>query len=337
MKKIYICNTYYHIFISLIKNIKDNAESSIVIANTVPDVDTIIKSLKKSKLFKDVYCYDEVAAKAEFNSQKLERKIFRKDEMIKIFNKYSDIDFKLYDDIYIYNDWTTLGAYLIDKKIYYHLIEDGMDFFRYIKGNLGDRTTFLNPDFKYKLKRVIKKVLHVGYDFFGQSKYVIDIEVNDKSKVLIKNNNVIEVKKETLYNSLTKEDKNIIYNIFVDKNLNFKAKEKMLLILTQPLYTDGLVTSLDIQVKIYSDIINKYKDYNIYVKPHPRDTYDYKRISNNIFIISKNIPIEILSYNNDVKFDKAITVTSTAINSIDFAKEKIELGFDFIRKYDKGK
>lgn len=331
-KKIYICHTYFQVYITLIKTIIQKNKNDIVICNTIPDSKKLIKSLKKSELFNEIYYYDEVSVLDEFRRQKIERKIFRTNQMINLFEQNAEFDLSSYNHIYIYNDWTTIGAYIMDKKLNYHLIEDGINAFYYLKGNLADKVTFLNPNFKYKIKKIIKKILHIGYDFFGQSKYVIDIEVNDKSKIFIKNDNVIEVPKESLYRKINDKEKLIIYNIFMDGELNLDSNKNKILILTQPLYIDKMVSSMEEQQNIYTNLINEYiSDYEVYIKPHPRDTFDYKKINSKIIILGKNIPIEILNYNNKINFKKAITITSSSIESLNFIDEKIVLGFEFLK------
>lgn len=333
-QNVYICNTYFHIFITMIKVLKSKDSNSIVIANTIDEAKDMIEKLKKLNLFINIYFYDELKVRKIFNEEQIERKKFRRKEMIDLFNKNSNINFYKFDNIYIYNDWTTIGAYLIDSKLKYHLIEDGIDAFYYIKGNLKHRITFLNPNFKYKVKKILKKILNIGYDFFGQSKYVIDIEVNDKSKIFIRNKNVIEVSKESLYNSLTKEEKMKIYNLFMSDEIKVNHNEKNVLLLTQPLYIDKMVDYEKDQIEIYSDIINKYiNEFNVYIKPHPRDIMDYKKINNNVIIINKNMPIEVLKFNSNIKFEKAVTIISSSIKSLDFVDEKIEYGFEFLDKY----
>ena len=338
MKDIYVCGTYFHVLITLIKVMKSENDSSIVITNTIDNSKKIINNLKSSKLFSNIYFYDEIGIRKIFNEENIERKKFRTNQMIRLFENHSNINFNDFNNIYIYNDWTTVGAYLIDSKLKFHLIEDGIDAFYYIKGNFKDRVTFLNPNFKYRIKRIIKKILNIGYDFFGQSKFVIDIEVNDKSKIFIKNKNVIEVKKEFLYNSLTDEEKMKIYELFMSKEIDINSKQQNILLLTQPLYMDKMVECMQDQIDIYNNIINIYiKDYKIYVKPHPRDNFDYKKINKNVIVIDKNMPIEIFKFNKNINFEKAITITSSSIRSLDFAKKKIEYGFEYLDKYKRSK
>ena len=336
-KEIYVCATYYHILITIIKALKSKNEISIVIQNTVPDADKFILNLKKAKLFKEIFLYDEVGLVKEYNKQKIEFIYFRKDELIKIVEAGCNIDFTSYDDVYIYNDWTTLGAYFIDKKIKYHLIEDGLDTHHFLKDYFKKVDPYnKKKGLKNKIKKYRKKIVdkigrrffHRGYYFFGKSKYAIDVEVNNKEIVNFNKRKLKEVPRAALFASLTKKD------IFVQKDLKFDEDGKKILILTQPLYKDKLVSSEELQKKIYYDIIDKYyKDYVIYLKPHPRDLVTYK-VKKDIFIIDKNIPTEVLNFNDNFKFSKAITISSGGLNAIR-SDEKMQLGLDYLNKYQK--
>ncbi len=126
----------------------------------------------------------------------------------------------------------------------------------------------------------------------------------------------------------------LIYDIFVEKDLHLNTSKKKLILLTQPLYKDKLVSSEDIQKKVYQDIIEKFqKEYVIYLKPHPRDLIDYQ-FGKDIFLINKNIPTEVLSFNDDFEFNKAITISSGGIHAIK-AEEKIQYGLEYLDSYKK--
>ncbi len=64
---IYICHTLYHVYITLIKNIKNPKTSDIVICNSIPNCKNLIAKLKKSKIFNAVYFYNEKDALKKFN------------------------------------------------------------------------------------------------------------------------------------------------------------------------------------------------------------------------------------------------------------------------------
>lgn len=333
-KSIYICHTPYQVLITLVKNI-NNCENDIMLCDTIPNYESLAKNMNER--FEKIYIFKEKEMSKEFNVKKIEKKIFRTNQTIKMFEKYIDIDLKSYQDIYIFNDWTMVGAYLIDNKIRYHLIEDGLNAFYYIKENFKNKITFLNPTPAYKVKHFMKKMLHIGYDFFGQSKYVIDIEVNDIKKIYIKNKNIIEVPRAIMFEKLTKKEREEIYSIFSSNKIkDFKSNKKRMLLLTQPLYKDKFVKSIDEQVDIYDGIIKKYKDrYDIFIKAHPRDDYNYKEKYKDIILIDKYMPIEILNFVETLSFDLAVTICSSSIETLNFVKKRIILGLDYIEERKK--
>lgn len=331
-KDIYVCGTYFHVFITLVKTlINKKNDASVVLESSIPEYEKLYKKLNETKLFKKVYKFNIEPIRKKFLEEKIETRLFRTNQMIILFEKYCKIDFTKYDNIYLYNDWTLIGCYLMDKKMHFHLIEDAQDTFIYRK-QLSNKL-YNDQSLNRKIKRCIKKFLHMGYDYVGKSKYVIDIEVNNKEGLDFKNKVIKEVRKQDLYNALTQKDKKLIYNVFIDEKIKNNKGSKNILILTQPLYIDNLVDSQEIQNQVYLDIINKYPDYNIYIKPHPRDLTDYTKLNKNVKMMPKNMPMEALNFNNDLKFDKAITIQSSSINFLNFVDEKIELGFKTLEKY----
>lgn len=340
MDKVYICHTYYQVYITIVKEIKAKKESDIILTTSIPNVESLKRSLEKSKIFNDIIIFPEIELKEKFYNEHIESLKFRGNKLIDIVERQFKI-YKNYKNIYIYNDWTIFGCYIMDKKIKYHLIEDGLDGFYYLKGNLDlINKKYFNkifyPNFIQKIKKSIKKILNCGYEYFGTSKYAIDIEVNDISKIFIPHNKVIEVPKKELLKNLTINEKKEIYDIFINENIDINIKDKKLLLLTQPLIIDRMVSREEYQIKAYIDILNKYgKGYKIYIKPHPRDCTDYKKYLKkyNVTILSKNMPTEILDYNENVKFDLGITITSSSIRGMKCIEEKIELGFEYLDNY----
>ena len=153
MDRVYICHTYYQVYISIVKEIKTPKSADIILADTIPDIKKLTSSLKKSKIFNKVFMFPEIKLKKVFNEQKLEFKIFRGKKLLNLFERNFAFNFSQYKSIYIYNDWTVFGCYLIDKKIKYHLIEDGLDAFYYIKGNLYFFDKIFYPNFFERVKK----------------------------------------------------------------------------------------------------------------------------------------------------------------------------------------
>ena len=137
-----------------------------------------------------------------------------------------------------------------------------------------------------------------------------------------------------MYDSLNYEQRKTIMNIFLDSNSNFKNINGCSLIITQPLYIDNYLDSEEEQVKLYKTIIDEYcKGDKVVIKTHPREYTDYSSIKGNYVVLTRNFPLEIFNFMDDLKFNKVITISSTSLSLIKNCKEKIFLGWDYIEKH----
>lgn len=321
MKNIYVCNTYYHIYITLIKEIKKRS-SDIILSDSIPKYKEIGKRIEECKIFNNVYYISEKEINLP-SEPKLIGKFFYFNMIRKAVGKYIELNFKKYSDIILYNDWTPIGYFLNASRINYILSEDGQDVFQKY-----DYTPFNYTKIDKILSRLDLKVLSIG-----EAKYMKYIEVNNKNNLYIRDKKIVELKKNTLLENLTPNEKKEISKIFIGNN-SYKSEkyDNNILILTEPLFIDKRVESEEKQIEIYSKIIEEYKNdgINIYIKPHPRDLTDYYNIVDKCFIIDKNIPIEVLNFNDDIYFNKAITITSTSLGGLNFVKDKIRLGNEYL-------
>ena len=143
-----------------------------------------------------------------------------------------------------------------------------------------------------------------------------------------------EVPRKELFENISEERKQLILRVFDVEELS-EVAEKSVLILTQPLSIDSLMDSDDKQYGFYKRICDKYlsEGYEVYLKPHPRDTVTYENI-NGVKLIAQTVPMELIEMVSDVKFERIITHSSTAINFLTCGKEK-EIFYDFnTREYD---
>ena len=86
--------------------------------------------------------------------------------------------------------------------------------------------------------------------------------------------------------------------------------------------------------RIFKDIIRDYcKDSVVLIKPHPRDSLDYKKIFADHIVIEGKFPMEILNFIPGLTFDKVVSVF-TVPDAIKFAEEIVFLGEDFMDKYE---
>lgn len=337
--KLYCCFSLYHVYITLLKNVANKEKTDIIIGTQMPNYEQIINKLDKVEYINKIYCFDSISYK-NLTYKGIVDKFFnmKKKEIAYIDEKLS-INWDQYkDNIYIYNDFEILGWYFVDRKINYHLIEDGLNFFTYFNN-------YYNIELKnYNLKSIknkIKNLFNIGHRPYGISNYAIDIEVNKIDGIVINKDKVFEVPRKDLSDKLDKKQKKLLYSIFCkDDKLQMNCDSKnTILLCTQPLFYDGQLKDITTQGKVYSDIIKEYsnKGYHITIKPHPRDDYDYTDICNKYecLYIDRYIPSEILNYDDTIRYGMALSITTTAIESLEFVNERKYLGFEFLEGYKK--
>ena len=315
---LYIFNTQYQFLITLIK-VKENGKDSLAIVNRKLD-ERIQRILVKEKIVKDIIHIDEsIFAFCKSVPQRRELKV----------------RLKKFDKVNIFIDHFTIGAYLDKYKIPYNTIEDGYNFFMYEYRDFREKL-FTKEATVQDYKEFIKHILFCKKNKPGFGKYCQSIEVNDISVVPKdeRYHKFIEVPRKELFENISEERKQLILRVFGVEELS-GVTDKSVLILTQPLSIDGLINSDDKQYEFYKRICDKYlsEGYEVYLKPHPRDTITYERI-NGVNLIAQTVPMELIEMVSDVKFERLITHSSTAINFLTCGREK-EIFFDFnTREYN---
>lgn len=325
-KNLYICHTYYHVLIAIIKQIKSGICSDIMLSadfsnDLLVNDKLLINRLKESKMFCNILIFDyskeEITKKENlftFYRIYIGNRIIRKQE-------YNLFDYK---KIYIFWEYSLIGYVLNKQRVEHHLLEEGIDCFKIkYKGRYKD---------KKSLKKLIKKFLKIYY--VGESPYIKTIEVNNKENLYIKHSNIVECPKKDLFLSLSSKQKNEILKIFLERPDVLLDMSDCVLILTQPLFEDKICSTEEEKVNIYKEIIKQYaSNENVIIKTHPREITDYDKYVKdykNVKIINERFPIEILNF-LDVRFKKVITIFSTSINIIENCDEKIELGYEYIK------
>lgn len=195
---------------------------------------------------------------------------------------------------------------------YFRILEDGLIVYRKIN----------NP-----ITRIIK-IIHNIPD--RPSDHIFkEIWVSNPKKLPNKSKIKAKAFDINLYiQQLNQEQKNALADFFLNKFELINTTAKTILVITQPLSEDGFISE-EYKIHLYKKIIEGFqKDgYKIYLKSHPREKTQYdKTISEIDEVISGNFPLEILNLNPLIKFDKGITIFSSALNNCDFIGEKIFLG-----------
>lgn len=298
----------------------------------------------KSKKEIVYFIEEEIARELNFSDYNIVLlKDFSKNKNLK--NKYLKWKFnnellkkiKNIEKIYL-QDHISYGQFFLNNfggDIY--LLEDGIL-------NYNEKT--LENELKRELKGIkinnfVKKIIiekrKKEYRKYGLSDKVKKIYLTGLLPVpnIIKNKveiiNVID-----LYTKLDKDSRKKILKVFNlnDENIvRLKKSEENILLLTQPLSEDNIVTENE-KIEIYKEIIKKEIGKSIYIKTHPREETNYKEIFKefNIKVIKKDFPIELLLISN-IKFNKIITLFSTGALNLKKITEEIE--FIGTKKYSK--
>ncbi|MBR1669341.1 MAG: lipooligosaccharide sialyltransferase [Butyrivibrio sp.] len=342
--RVYICHTYYHAYISVVKELitrrTDRDGADIILSTMSNDFGSLKERLERSGVFDHVYMYDE---KEDVTSREVMS--YHRDRGNVVLNllqritytrllgqlqeRFIPTDLAAYRVVYVFCDSDPIGYYLNYKKIRYHAVEDGLN-----SGLLDDQARNANRG-AWPLKRLMAAM---GLIFIesGYSRYCIDYEVNDISKNHKPPFNTIEVPRKQLGDMLSEADHSILVGIFLQN------REKVLLqllgdgsdprpavmILTEPL------CEMDVRKKLFGDIIDMYKsDHRIIIKPHPRDALDYEAAFPEVSVIREKFPMEVLGDIKGFTVDKVVSVI-TQMENVYFAKEIVYLGLDFLDKYE---
>ena len=331
-KKLYVCVTYYQILITMVKSLLSGERYDLYVYNNIADYQILKEKLLSTGCFENIYDIDAVRIlPAAQCRNKAERLLFFRQKIRRAVRKYSPLDFSAYDEIYLYADHSTIGKYIVDRKIRYHLIEDALDFYKYFNKYYEiDPRDFTPGTFRFFLRK------HFTSLSWGMSEYAVDIEVNDADGILIPKDKVVEVPRRELFDALSGEQKLLIYNTFAaGKHIDGQAGKSALLC-TQPLFADKFVGTMDEQLAVFEGAVRQFAGdgYHVVLKPHPRDEADYTGIVQKYGCgyIDRTLPSEVLNFDPDVFYNAAVSITSTSINFLDFAKEKIFLGREFIEK-----
>lgn len=351
MRRVYICHTYYHAYIAVVKELNiektgragaqkpQKGEATLILSTMSNDFGSLKERVEKSGLFKDVYMFDE---KPDTSSEEVMKYHVDRGNLIsnmiqrikytrllgKLQEPFMPVDLKEYDEVYVFCDSDPIGFYLNYKKIPYHAIEDGLN-----TCALCDQARVTNKG-AFGLKAFLSRL---GLIFIenGYGRYCIDFEVNDISVNPDPPKNIIEENRNGMFELLTEDDKNTIVKIFVEKadellsQLSNRDKTKdCVMILTEPL------CELDVRKKLFKDIIDEYvNDNTVIIKPHPRDLLDYEKEFPDTIVIKGKFPMEVMNEIPGLRINKLVSVI-TQVDSIKFAEKIVYLGFDFLDKYE---
>lgn len=347
--RIYVCHTYYHVYITFLKELKllEGRESSeevgradLVLSKMSNNFEDLKARVESTGLFRQVMEFDE---KREDYFPELARwrkggggflgNLYHRIQFTRRYAQleapYVPVDFREYRDVYVYCDSDPIGYYLNRNKIYYHALEDGLNCLKNFDAARYDNRGH------FRLKAFLSMYLNLIFVQNGYGKYCLDMEVNDISAIRYPCPRYIQQSRQELVDRLTSREQDLILKAFIrdketlERQIEESAeKGDKILILTDPLCT------LDVRERIFRDIIKMYEpEGTIFLKPHPRDVLDYRKLFPEYPQFDATIPMEMLNFFPALRFKKAVAVL-TEIKAIRFADEVVRLGEDFMDKYE---
>ncbi|SDS59474.1 Glycosyltransferase family 52 [Formosa sp. Hel1_31_208] len=330
-KGLFVITSVYHILLSILhieeRNLKNNM---LVIVEITPGIETLIPNLKNSRWFDDVILMagrqqqKKLAGKLTYtlNRKKIVSLIDAQNTELKALTKH-ETDY----DIYICSPDSAKNYFIYKYKHHNKfMIEDGLK--TYVTSA---------PDTVKKItSTLVNRPLVNGFDkritkVFATTPDDLPHELKVKSDHLNWKATLANLNMQTL-DELTKA-------FLPSTNLNdaglFPIEKTKSIIITQTLNEDGIVANEIIKLQYYKDFVNQAQTDLIYFKPHPRERTNYSKLfeaDERIIVLPKLFPAELLNLLPNLKFEKAFTAYSTAIDNLDNVKEKIILGHNLFKK-----
>lgn len=325
-KGLFVITSVYHILLSILHIEERKLEENIlVIVEITPNIESLIDGLKKTRWFKNVILMPgrqkqkKMAGKITYaiNRKKIVPLIDSEQAQLRTLLKNDD-DY----DIYICSPDSAKNYFIYKYKNHnIFMIEDGL------------KTYVTSPPNQTKKisSRLINRPIPNGYD--NRITKVFATNPKDLPKELKKKSERINWK-STLNNLSSNKQEELVEaflpgHMLTDIDIFPKDKSKSIII-TQSLNEDGIVTDEITKLKYYYDFVDQAKTDLIYIKPHPRELTNYSELfetDNRVFVLPKLFPAELLTLLPDLKFEKAFTAYSTAIDAFNNVDQKIVLGY----------
>lgn len=342
-KRVYVCHTFYHVYVACLKEcylpISERGNADLVLSTMSNDFGDLKERAVESELFDEVFLFEEKEdvqfpelTKYHVDRGNLLINMLARIRYTKLLGKlqepYVPVDFRSYEDVYVFCDSDPIGYYLSYKKIRYHALEDGLDCIRYY-----DTARYDNKG-HFRLKAFLSSI-NLIFIQNGYGKYCIDMEVNDISVCPYPCPKYVELRRELLVEHLSQDDKDQIVKLFLknidelkERFISGENHEHKVLILTEPL------CSLEVREKIFRDVISEQgQNAQVILKPHPRDVLDYEKLFSEYIVLSGKFPMEIMNFIPELQVDKVVSIL-TVPDGIHFAKEVVFLGEDYMDRYE---
>ena len=324
MNQVFVCGTYFHIYVSILKVLNYHYDSQrLLILNTLtPGIERIMPRLVEEGFFDAAIQipFKDISARMKKGQSFWSRLFNRKKKIIQhvdgnsVLPKYHE--FISQSEINLFHHVGISSSYFISKysDCLIRMLEDGT------RNYITTASAFKRFKRKYLLRTFVGE---------GSDKEVKEIHVQFPENLHARiRHKAVRLDLRLLQKNISAQNNEKMLNIFMGGYAPvLDSTKKKLILLTQPLSEDNFVTEQD-KLELYSSILKKYSsDYELFVKPHPREKTDYKKnLDLPISEIPRAFPLEMFDLMNTVSFDLGITVSSGSIKNVTCIQNKIILG-----------
>lgn len=261
----------------------------------------------------------------ESSVEKVDQYISYNEEWIERWLEKKKIELSAFDEFNSAIDHRHLGLYLLSKKIPYQYFEDG-------NGLLSKHLVQLefHKKSQYASYAICERLHALGENDIVTKKYAnVSAQIEGFHDEKMEDFNVTK-----LFPTLKQEDQNRILQMFHVTKIGKKGTKDPVLYLTRYVryLQDPTIRNHEFISTMITDLFAK--DHPLIIKPHPRDfTGRYQDLFPKSRTLSKQFPSELLPFLYDGKYEKIITIGSTAIDALrDYGKEVIKLDIEFEHK-----
>lgn len=335
MNQVFVGGTFFHIYVSILRTVfrEDKKSKSLFINNNyTPGIDRVVPALRESGFFDDVALIDfGPVSKAVREKLNFFHRMFGREKiMMGFLEKNSDIlkyrDFISQSDINLFHHKGLSSGYFILKfpKNFFRMLED------------GSRNYFseISPMKHFRRKYLLNTFVGEGLD-----DCVKEIHVQHPERLPAPTRHKgVKLELKQMQQNLSRDENQRILNVFMNNQSVDLKDDKKLLLITQTLSEDRYTTE-EYKIDLYRKIIQDHAaGYKLYIKPHPRETTDYrKKLDCDFTEIPRSFPMEMFDLMKNITFDRGITISCNPIFNIDCVRDKIMLGKEIVKERLAGK
>ena len=132
-RKIYLCDTYYHVLIALTMIEVNNEKADLFFSNGLERDFNLQYRIIKNGIVDNIFNHDRGKVRETLYDSKLKRLLKGRKHLIYNFEKITTVDFTRYNGgVYMFFDEGQIARYIQAKHIKYTLLEDCYDFMKVV-------------------------------------------------------------------------------------------------------------------------------------------------------------------------------------------------------------